>query len=252
MPAPTIDPTVSVVIARVGEFFVEQLAASDTPTSWTATGLPTGVTISNSGKISGTATEPGFYRVAIYATNGTGTSTVFFLSIGIESVPFNPDSFVEIDIDVATGRVSNPGLATKDTDPVVFGKMGDWLLLSVGWTKNGILVPLALTQVDLVLKEFEPETVLVITGGEFTSVGSFDTFRAKIALKLDPDVLRAVLSNYEDDRLTQFPAVAELRWGVQTVLPGDEEDEPTITEQSSRNFTLQVERDQAPDIEEEE
>jgi hypothetical protein len=252
MAAPQIDETTSVLAFRRGEFITYQPAALNTPTGWTASALPAGLTINaTTGKISGTPTEPGFYLVTLTATNVDG-SDQFIIKIGIEAVAFNADAFVEVDIEIGSGKVTNPAIADsgKPDVPVIYGKMGDWLLLSVGFTKGGVLQPLSLSQLDLALKEFEPEVVLVITEGAFATVGSYDTQRQQIAVKLDPDALRPILSSYEADRATEFDAVAEFRWGLQHILPGDED--PSILEGSSQNFVLRVTRDLAPDIEEEE
>jgi hypothetical protein len=49
-------------------------------TSWSATGLPPGLSIhAVSGVISGTPTTPGFYSVTITATNSYGSDNVSFI-----------------------------------------------------------------------------------------------------------------------------------------------------------------------------
>ncbi|HEX2854355.1 MAG TPA: putative Ig domain-containing protein [Opitutaceae bacterium] len=53
------------------------IAATGQPTSYSATGLPAGLTLnSTTGAISGTATVPGTYGVTVTATNSFGSSTV--------------------------------------------------------------------------------------------------------------------------------------------------------------------------------
>jgi hypothetical protein len=64
---------------QVGGAFSYQITASNTPTSFNATGLPAGLTVNTStGLISGTPTAAGTYSVPISATNvsGTGTATL--------------------------------------------------------------------------------------------------------------------------------------------------------------------------------
>jgi Putative Ig domain len=55
-----------------------QIAASDSAAgqalTYSATGLPAGLSISSSGLISGTPTTPGPYNVTVTATEGTGAS----------------------------------------------------------------------------------------------------------------------------------------------------------------------------------
>jgi hypothetical protein len=55
---------------QVGVAFTYQITASNTPTSYSATGLPTGLTVSTStGKITGTPTTAAVSSVTIGATN---------------------------------------------------------------------------------------------------------------------------------------------------------------------------------------
>jgi hypothetical protein len=61
---------------QVGVAFTYQIIASNTPTSYSATGLPSGLTVSTStGKITGTPTAAGAKSVTIGATNSSGTGT---------------------------------------------------------------------------------------------------------------------------------------------------------------------------------
>ena len=249
MPVPVIDPTTSVLSFLKGEFFVYQPAATETPTSWAAVGLPTGVTINTTtGKISGAATEPGVYNVTLTATNGSGTSTPLFVAIGIEASDFAADASILLDVDLATGIVTNPGVSsTGDTPaPPLYCKRGDKILISVGFKQGGYLQDIPVDQLDLAIKEFEPESLLILSDGVFEKLGSYDTARYQFLVHLDPDELTNILSSYEDDASTHVDAVAELRWSILHARPGEED--PSSLERSSQNFTLRLARDLAPDI----
>lgn len=249
MPAPVIDPTTSVHAYRLGEFFVYQPGATNTPTSWSAVGLPEGVTINGTtGKIEGAATEPGFYNVTLKATNGDGTSPALFLPIGIENAAFWNDASLDVEMSLATGAVVNPAVSGvgDEVPPVIFTKKGDTLLLSVGLTKGGFFFDLPIVQMDLAVKEFEPENLIILTTGDVTKVGSFDTARYQIVAFMDPAKLANVLSNYEDDRDTFVDAVGEIRFSFQHIKPGDSES--SVLERSSANFKIRIARDIAPDI----
>ena len=112
MSAPVISLTSGILGAPAGEAFVFQPSASNTPTSWAATGLPTGVTINTStGRISGAATTAGNYVATLTATNGTGTSPAVEFFIRIEggatsSSDTGDDVALTLDVDVATRAVS--------------------------------------------------------------------------------------------------------------------------------------------------
>lgn len=52
-----------------------QIVAQNSPTAFAATGLPTGLSVSESGLISGTPAESGTFPVVLSASNATGTAT---------------------------------------------------------------------------------------------------------------------------------------------------------------------------------
>ena len=84
--APSITSAPSAT-GTVGTAFSYQIAASNTPTSYTATGLPAGLTLNTtSGLISGTPTTAGNSSVTLGATNAAGTGTAA-LSIAIAAPP---------------------------------------------------------------------------------------------------------------------------------------------------------------------
>ncbi|NDI17940.1 MAG: hypothetical protein EBY83_08285, partial [Verrucomicrobia bacterium] len=72
-------PVISSSLAQsgtVGTAFNYQITASSSPTSFGATGLPTGLSVNTTnGAISGTPTTAGTSNVTISATNGSGTGT---------------------------------------------------------------------------------------------------------------------------------------------------------------------------------
>jgi len=98
LPAPVIS-SATAASGTVGSSFSYQITASNSPTSYGATGLPAGLTVNNStGLISGTPTAAGTSTLTLSATNGagTGSATLTFtisatgslLSINVTSVGF--------------------------------------------------------------------------------------------------------------------------------------------------------------------
>lgn len=77
--APVISTNSPLNGLTVGQVFTQQISASNTPTSWSATGLPAGVTINTStGLISGTPSGSGTGTATITATNAGGNSSKQF------------------------------------------------------------------------------------------------------------------------------------------------------------------------------
>lgn len=77
---PVISATNGDATGQEGSFFSYQIVASNNPTSFSATGLPDGLTVSATGLISGIPTQAGPFSVTLGATNraGTGTKVVNF------------------------------------------------------------------------------------------------------------------------------------------------------------------------------
>lgn len=74
--APPVVTSSASVIATVGNGFTYQVTASNTPTTFSATGLPPGLAINTAtGVISGSALTEGVFPVSIGATNAHGTGT---------------------------------------------------------------------------------------------------------------------------------------------------------------------------------
>jgi PKD repeat protein len=74
-PAPVINSTLNST-ATVGAAFSYQITATNSPTSYSATNLPSGLSVNTStGVISGTPTSAGSTSITINATNATGTGT---------------------------------------------------------------------------------------------------------------------------------------------------------------------------------
>lgn len=85
---PPVITSADSVTGAVGLDFGFQIAATQTPTHFSATGLPTGLALNaTTGEISGTPLIPGTSIVALAATNGMGTG---YANLGIAIVEASP------------------------------------------------------------------------------------------------------------------------------------------------------------------
>lgn len=104
--------------ALAGKPFSYYIIASYAPTSYSASGLPTGLVLNNTtGEISGAISVSGIYSVTLRASNTGGTSTASTLKITVLLTP--PSSWIDADI-VASGVSITDGYSTYAASPEVF------------------------------------------------------------------------------------------------------------------------------------
>jgi hypothetical protein len=93
---PSITSSTAAQTATAGVVFPSYtITGSDSPTSYAASGLPAGISVdTNSGVISGTATQTGTFTVTITATNGSGSgSSQFNLTVVAPTLSFTNKAF---------------------------------------------------------------------------------------------------------------------------------------------------------------
>lgn len=243
MAIPVISNTTSVLGYRKGQYFEYQMQATNTPTSWTANGLPSGMAISSTGLVSGAATAAGVYLVRVIATNGDGPSAPLELAMGIEDTNFNDGIGIEVNIDLRSGAVSVPGI-TPSSSPasqaVMFLKYGDKVFLDIGFLKGEELQTMAMASIVMNVREFDGETALVQSNGGLEIIGTSDRPRYRILVDLDTQELLNALGNYQNDYQTTFDAIAEIEWRVDYLEPGALSDEVI---RSSKTFRIAIDRD---------
>lgn len=269
MAAPVINTTTSVLGYKQWEAWEYQPYATNTPTSWACPNLPTGLSINTStGKISGAAEVAGVFVVGLTATNGDGTSAALVLTIGIEEANAAlTSSGYELKIDVATRKIefiSAPGsqqtveetkvsgtTTTKTTGsrtidgtaPNLFAKEGDSLLLWISFVKGGQSLDLDIQTLELAIKEFEPDTRLVL-GDDWKKFGSGTGAYYGLYSDISGTDLANALANYEADGGTAFDGLAEIEWTETNPDNGDGFG-PADFRFTTRDFRISIARDMA-------
>ena len=245
MSIPVISTTTSVLGYRKGQYFEDQMQATNSPTSWAGSGLPAGMSIDATGLVSGAATAAGVYLIRFIATNGDGASAPLDVAMGIEDTNFNDGIGIEVDIDLPSGEVIVPGIAAPasatEGSPIMFLKYGDGVYLDVGFLKGDELQNLAVSGVKMNIREFDQETILVESSGTVEFIGTTDKPRYRIFVDLDDaPALLSALSGYQSDFKTSFNAIAEIEWRVDYLEPGAESAEVV---RSSKTFRLAIDKD---------
>lgn len=231
MAAPTINESPAYEVIASGAAYAKTLTATNTPTSWALTGQPAGVTINNSGAISGSSsvTAATAYTFSATATNGDGTSAaVTWLVLVVPSiVGVAQGSFARaIDLDLNFGTLQIPGVgsplpvarstspATTPLEPAEFDDetryltrwtVDDRFALSLGAAMNGVLQDLDISNIAAVLRAEEGERGISIGEGDLTATGSGATARFETMIYLDPAELDGIVSAFEGPLDTTAP-----------------------------------------------
>jgi hypothetical protein len=261
MAIPVINTTTSILGYNQWQYFEYQPFATDTPTSWSCVGLPSGLSCDGTtGKISGSASVPGVFLCPLTATNGDGASTPLLLTIGIAAMSaVLTDSSYQVAIDVVTRELTVIGTAaaalpvTSVSPELVdlpanaaqlFGRQNDHVLLSISFTKNGAALDLTISALKIVLKELDSDSSRIVVGSTFhkfgSGTGSYFGLYADLSTATG---LADILSNYYGDAGTLFNALAQISWTETNANSGTFG--PASWNFTSRNFLLAIEDDMA-------
>ena len=240
MAIPVIDTRTSEQSWLTGRPQEWQPYATNNPTSWSATGLPSGVSISSStGLISGTPTSRGVAIASIVATNGSGDSVPLLVPFsvrggaGLSQDPADQLALL-MDFDLTTNEVTIPGIdppaaigveelaeetaTTRIKRELMRVKSGEYFPILVGFTRNGVLQDINANRIELSARENEPEDSYEITKSatDVTKVGSGEDTRFRTSLFIPETLLESVFSNFEDDNGTQAGLLAEVSAAIST------------------------------------
>lgn len=134
-PVPVISSTTE-LSGDANVLLTYQIVASNDPVSYSASGLPLGVTINTeTGLISGTPTIEATYQAAINATNAFGTSTNVTLVITIGDVPVISNV---LSLDLTQGEAMTPFELSASNNPTSFSVDEDMLPIGLDYS-DGVI-----------------------------------------------------------------------------------------------------------------
>ena len=169
IPAPVIT-SATTASGTVGSVFSYQITASNTPTSYGATGLPAGLSVnSTSGLISGTPTAVGTSTVTLSATNSGGTGGAS-LTLTINPAPAagqltaNPASLAFGSAQVGSSLTLTDSLTNTGGSSVTISQA---TATGTGFSISGLTVPLTLNPGASVTFSalFAPQSAASVSGG---------------------------------------------------------------------------------------
>lgn len=220
---------IPVINLSVGNDTKNQLLATHNPESYTATGLPAGLTINNSGQIVGSPSDVGVYLTSIYATNslGDGPSQIFKFNIAhpSSSTPTSPTFLKNDGVDIFFDLQSRALTLTppkaeaeiaSDTKVInslvadrLMVKTGETLWLNVRFVKGTTpLDPVATgLRFGVAGKLGGP---LLMEGDTFTKVGEGSSayYRMRVA-PIENEFSAIIDDYYDDDAVEQISAANE-------------------------------------------
>jgi hypothetical protein len=199
-----------------GVAYARTITASNTPTSYAASGLPSGLSINTStGAITGSpsATSPTSTTVSVTASNGDGTSTaqswlivVLPSVVGVAAGGFT----VPMNLDLQSRKLWLPGLGSAQpggnppggdgtTLPLATWIENERFMLSLGVQSAGVLQEVNLNRIAVLWKPLgdEPAVELAPDQTDVAETGSGTTARYELPIFLDPDLLSGILSDGE-------------------------------------------------------
>ena len=170
----------------VGSAFSYQIAASGSPTSYAASGLPAGLTVSSAtGLISGTPTAAGTSTVTLSATNSAGTGTgslaLTIAAAAQATLSINATSLSFGDVYLNSPATQSVTLTSSGTAAVTVSAA---TISGAGFSDSGATFPLTLTpnQTATLAVEFDPTAAGAVTGSLTIASNSSSNGTAVVSL----------------------------------------------------------------------
>jgi MYXO-CTERM domain-containing protein len=171
--APRIQRPLVVGAVPATPFIYTIAATGQAPLTFTATGLPAGLTLSTSGIISGTAPSAGSYPIAVTVTNSTGNATATLtLASGTTLRPTPPLGWNSYD---------SYGASIKEAEVVAQAQALKTTLQPFGWN-----------QVVIDYRWYDPEDTLDANGRYLPSISKYPSATGSNGLKSVADQVHAL------------------------------------------------------------
>jgi hypothetical protein len=130
--------------ATLGTSFTYTITASNSPTSYSATGLPSGLTVNSStGLISGSALNVGTYNATITASNSAGSgSATLAITVSPVTDPSNGiTAYKASGVITVNGSLSEPGWSfNKTISKTVVGTVNNSATFGVMWDNTNLYI----------------------------------------------------------------------------------------------------------------
>ena len=195
----------------------------------------------SSGMLSGACSVTGTYVVTLTAVNAAAESGSRQFVIGIDSATAadagTGGTAMDWEIEMLDRTVAGGGSAGAQAVLATW-KEDDVVMVAIRFNKSGVPVDPDPDTLRLVLKEMEPETMLV-EATDFEKIGDGAEAYFNLPVSLTGPLLAAALSNHEEDEGTGFDALAEIEWTSDVVHKGT----PLVLKGSTKTFKVRVERD---------
>lgn len=211
MAVPVITTLSSIIDFPIGETWIFQPAATNSPTSWAWTNLPPGITAdTTTGAIRGTCIVQGVWIATATATNADGPSATLNMPVVVYQSLWSANASIEVLINAATGEVTSPqSLAIKTGTDLVFD-----VAFTKPATTGGAATLLTMNLGDLLVVITHPDTgeVIMSSDGSFVEVGDYLSRHYRILLSANSENLGTVFMANQKDTGTVIPAIAEFRF----------------------------------------
>lgn len=256
MPAPVISNTQGTLTFAVGQNFIFQLSASNSPTSWELSSgqtLPPGSAFSPStGTLSGAISVAGVWGLTFTATNSSGVSSPLTFTIGAFDVGIFREITKKTLIHTGTWAVTfdDPAAELKipggATLPATVGQVryGDDVVFRLVFTDGVAEYAPRLVTARLCLKGADSEPPFLVTNDiafkksvDYLAGGFVTTYY--ITANISSPALLPFLNDNEDDSGTHANVLAEFDLHLERPTNANG---PSVTRQTTRPFLLRVTR----------